>query len=59
MQSYLIYSHVKVFVKPQQNPFDVIKTTNIGVCHYQQKPILPSGVFIHSSRKIISVTADL
>ena len=36
MQSCLIDSHVKVFVKPQEKPFDVIKTANIGIHHDRQ-----------------------
>ena len=59
MQSYLIYNHAKVFVKPQQKPLDVIKTTNIDIFHYRQKAILPSDILIDASRKIISLTADL
>ena len=54
MQSYLIYNHAKVFVKPQQKPLDVIKTTNIDIFHYRQKAILPSDILIDAS-----LTADL
>ena len=36
MQPYLADSHVKVFIKPQEKPFDVIKTTNTGIHHDRQ-----------------------
>ena len=37
MQLYLIdgFLKVKIFVKLQEKPLDVIKTANIGICHDQ------------------------